>query len=140
MPNIIVYVESFSNFAIQTNNDMNSNPEMITIRKVVRRNDKTLNIETDNILLSDIKSFRTWHKDSSESESIEGDMTQVSMLFPKNGDHVFNIYVNNKTPKEEKKSTKDYFYNIYINESEDSFRKRLGDNFVIGLSDGYQHK
>lgn len=126
-------MKTFFNFVIQTNSDMSSNPEMITVRKVVRRNDKTLNIETDNILLSDIKSFRTWHKDISELENIEGDMTQVSLLFPKNVDHVINVYVNNKTPKEEKKNSKDYFYNIYINESEDSFRKRLGDNFVIGL-------
>lgn len=91
---------------------MSNNAKMITIKKVVTRKDESLNIETDNILISDIKSFRTWHKVTSAERGINGDMTQISLFSA---------------------TSKEHFYNIHINESEDSFAKRLGDDFVIGL-------
>lgn len=80
--------------------------EFIAIRKIVHDTGQGKpTIKQDNIRISDIKSFRPWHKKDGDSE-IEGDILVLTM-------------------KESKEST------IKIAESEADFTTRLGGR-VIG--------
>lgn len=84
----------------------------ITIRKIVEKRDNVLAVENDTILLTDIKSFRKWHKTPVEDKQVEGEMCQIS-IFSATG--------------------KEGFYTVRINESAEDFGDRLGPEAVIKL-------
>lgn len=87
--------------------------EFVTINKVVVEGGSTPSVKKDNIRVSDIKSFRAWHKKTGDDKDVDGDMCQLTMK--PDADH-------------------DKPYTIRIAESESDFAMRLGPN-VIALDD-----
>lgn len=87
-------------------------PELIRVKKVTERKDGSLQIESDNIRIKEIKSYRPWHKTPQENELTKEDLCQVSIYSP---------------------TGKDGYYVMRIVETESHFGKRLGKGFVIDI-------
>lgn len=114
-----IEVEKISEVIKKEDGEIVINP--ITKKPVIQ--DYESNIE--GILISEIKSFRSWRKDHKQRDAFKG---EVTIIYFKSANEKFK---RNSRTGEERSSTP----SMLINESRDSFAQRLG---TIRLPDEHQ--